>query len=132
MTFPRPGTYTGVRYRGRYALPDVQATGAVLTAYTVMPCTGAAVAACPPLVKVPRAHRLWVFIKRRSRPRITTVFTYDKRSAYLLSVTVWRVDNYRFVLYAQGSDRNLPGEGPVMCTAGQYNPQYFSRHAQAQ
>ena len=150
MTCLRPGTYTGVRYRGRYALPDVQAralpprhtrscravTGrhrdrVLPSASACSPwCTRAAVAASPPLVKVPRAHRLWVFINRRSRSRITTGFTYDKRSAYLLGVTVWRVDNYRSFLYAQGPDRNLPGEGPVMRTGRQHDPQHFSQHTQ--
>jgi hypothetical protein len=33
------------------------------------------------------------FIYRRSRPRITTGFTCDKRSAYLSGFAAWRVDN---------------------------------------
>jgi hypothetical protein len=79
----------------------------------------------PPLVKVPRAHRLWVFINRQSRHRITTGFTYDKCSAYLLTVTVRRVDNYRFFFYTQGADRSIPGEGPVMPTGRRHDPQPF-------
>ena len=66
-----------------------------------------------------------VFINRQSRPRITTRFTYDKCSAYLLIVTVRRVDNYRFSFYAQGADRGLPGEGPVMPMGRRHDPQPF-------
>ena len=66
-----------------------------------------------------------VFINRQSRPRITTRFTYDKCSAYLLTVTVRRVDNYRFFFRAQGAERGLPGEGRVMPVGRQHDPQSF-------
>ena len=87
---------------------------ALFTAYSVMPgcsrqaqgggpssanahsprCTRAAGGGLPPLVKMPRAHRLWFSLYRQSRPRITTGFTYDKRSVYFLMITAWRVDNF--------------------------------------
>ena len=36
-------------------------------------------------------------IYRRSRPRITTRYTYDKRSAYLSPIAAWHVDNSGFL-----------------------------------
>lgn len=127
-----------MRYRWRHALPDVRARAlsirhtrschAVIgrhrdrglpSASACSPrCTRAAVAACPPLVEVPRAHRLDVFIYRRSRPGITNRFTYDKRSAYLLTVTVWRVDNYSFLFMHRARTAGSQVKALLSATAG--------------
>jgi len=67
-------------------------------------CTRAAGCGLPPLVKMPRAHRLWFSLYRQSRPRITTRFTYDKRSVYFLMITAWRVDNFdHFFIHRVGT-----------------------------
>ena len=59
-------------------------------------CTCAASAACPPLVKAPRAHRLWVSLIDGSGPGITAGYICGKRSAYLCAIAAWRVDSFAF------------------------------------
>ena len=59
-------------------------------------CARAASAACPPLVKAPRGHRLWVSLIDGSGPRITAGYICGKRSAYLCAIAAWRVDSFAF------------------------------------
>jgi hypothetical protein len=145
MTYLRPGTYTGGEIPGGAVRSRTCRLGRCLFGIQVMPGSYrqaqglrpavrkrlfAPVHACrccglpSPCQSAPGSPSLG-FIYRRSRPRITTRFTYDKCSAYLLTVTVWRVDNYRFLFYAQGADRSFPGESPVMPMARQHDPQPF-------
>ncbi len=144
MTYLRSGTYTGVRCRMRCALRTCR-LGRCLIRHTwscqaVLAGTG--IAACPqqapvrPGARVPPLRRASPcqsapgspsgdFLNRRSRLRITAGFTYDKCSAYFLTITEWRVDNYSLFLYAQGVGCVLPGEGVVVRIALPHDPQHF-------
>jgi hypothetical protein len=65
------------------------------------------------------------FIYRRSRPRITTGYTCDKRSAYLWGFCGVARGQFRFFFYAQDVDCILPGEGHVIHATRQHDPQHF-------
>ncbi len=93
-------------------------------------CTCAAIAACPPLVKAPPAHRLWVsFIDGSGSESRLDIFAVNVRLIYELSRRgVWTIPVF---LHAQGVDRALPGESPVMGAARPPDPQHFPGCAQA-
>ena len=89
-------------------------------------CTRAAIAACPPLVKAPRAHRLWVSLIDGPGPELRLdIFAVNVRLIYaLLRRGVWTIPVF---LHLQGVDRALPGESPFMGAARHPNPQHFRR-----
>ena len=89
-------------------------------------CTRAAIAACPPLVKAPRAHRLWVSLidGPGSESRLDIVAVNVRLIYALLRRGVWTIP---FFLHAQGVDCALPGESPFMGAARPPDPQHFPK-----
>ncbi len=136
---------------GWLRVPGVPGSGAASAASTVMPgchrqaqgsrsavserlvCPGARVPLLRlalPLSKRPGAHRFWVsFIDGSGFELQLDILAINVRLIYeLLRRGVWTIPVF---LHAQGVDRALPGEGPVMGAAWQRSPQHFPVCTQA-
>jgi hypothetical protein len=93
-------------------------------------CTRAAVAACPPVVKAPRAHRLWAsFIDGPGPESQLDILAINVRLIYgAVRRGAWTIP---VLFYAQGITRILPGEGHVMPATRPHDPQHSPLRTQA-